>query len=284
MITATIGTALLVSQVLLGGHGHHKARVEECDRCGERDAQLVATLMTLQTCPQWRERDDAAHDLRDYDWRIHPEVVEALSFALLNDPEEEVREEAAESLTKMAPGLPVAHAALSRAAKCDRDLATRHWAKKGLKALPGPCESACQVCGPDALGEPGLSGPIVGETIFPGAPLVPGKTVIGPGFGAGVESITPLPPLDSAITSDPIPMPPSESPRELAPIPPAGPSDDSLEPLPLEAPGPSAATSRPKGDTIKPVQHVEAKRDVAKESKKRGLARLLRFPSSLLDR
>lgn len=278
---------MILSQTLLGGHGHHR-RVEECDRCGERDARLAATLVKLQTCPRWQERDDAAHDLRDYDWRVHPEVVETLCYALLNDPEEEVREEAAETLAKLAPGLPVAHASLSRAAKCDRDLATRLWAKKALKALPDSCEGTCQVCGPEAIvGEPGLVGPLVDETVFPGLPIVPGKPVIGPNPGLmldpGPESIAPLPPLESTVEPAPPPFAPSEPYRDATPLPPPPPSpavpDDSLEPLPLEAPGQAA---RPKSN-VKPAQHVEAKREKSKE-RKRGVARFLEIPAQLLKR
>ena len=45
---------------------------------------------------------------------------------------EEVREEVAETLAKLAPCTPVAHQALRRAAECDPDHATRKWAQKAL--------------------------------------------------------------------------------------------------------------------------------------------------------
>jgi hypothetical protein len=277
MLTATIGTALILGQAALGGHGHHDARAGACDSCGARNGVVLATLAKLQTSPRWRERDDAANDLRDFDWHCHPEVVEALAFTLLNDPEEEVREEAAESLAKMAPCLPVAHAALSRAAECDRDHATRHWARKGLKAIRGRCEGACQVCGPDAGGEFLAPGPIVGETILPGLPIVPGKTLMEPQVDSRVESIRPLPPPDEPGRISPEPLPPLDAPGEPAPIPPTNPSDETLEPLPLEPPGPSADRS-----AVKPAKHVETKR--VAQARKRALPRFLRIPSSLLDR
>jgi hypothetical protein len=277
MLTATIGTALILSQAAVGGHGHHDARAGACDSCGARNGVVLATIAKLQTSPRWRERDDAANDLRDFDWHCHPEVVGALAYTLLNDPEEEVREEAAESLAKMAPCLPVAHAALSRAAECDRDHATRHWARKGLKALRGRCEGTCRVCGPADDGEFLTPGPIVDETIMPGLPVVPGKTLMGPQVDSGLETITPLPPLDRPGRISPNPLPPLDSPSETSPVPPLHPSDETLEPLPLEAPGPSAARS-----AVKPAEHVETKR--VAQGRKRILPRFLRIPPSLLDR
>ncbi|SIO67601.1 HEAT repeat-containing protein [Singulisphaera sp. GP187] len=275
MLTATIGTALLICQSALGGHGHHGSKVGACDRCGEKNGDILATVSRLQTAPRWRDRDDAAHDLRDFDWRCHPEIVGALAYTLLNDPEEEVREEAAESLTKMAPCLPEAHAALSQAAENDRDYATRHWARKGLKALRGRCEGTCEVCEPGTSGAIVLPTTILGETFAPGLPMIPGKTLGEPRFESSVESFTPLTPgpLDSPVESMPL------APVEASPIPPDESGDMSLEPLPLEPPGPSAARSTPK--TARPV---ETKKVAQAPSRRRGLPRFIRIPSSLLDR
>lgn len=283
MFTATIGTALIFCQTALGGHGHHGAKVGACDSCGEKNGAIFATVARLQTAPRWRDRDDAANDLRDFDWRCHPEVVGALAFALLNDPEEEVREEAAESLAKMAPCLPVAHAALSQAAEHERDFATRHWAKKGLKALRGQCEGTCDVCEPGASEAIPLPTTLDGQTILPGFPLIPGKTLGEPPFDSTVESFTPLTPLPPDASLEGAPLAPEEAaplpPTEASPFPPADSDDPSLEPLPLEPPGPSAASS-----TSKPVRPVETKKVAQTPSRKRGLPRLIRIPASFLDR
>lgn len=276
MLTATIGTALLICQSVLGDHGHHRAKVGACDSCGEKNGEILATVSRLQTSPRWRDRDDAANDLRDFDWRCHPEVVGALAFTLLNDPEEEVREEAAESLAKMAPCLPVAHAALSQAAENEHDHATKHWVRKGLKALRGRCEGTCEVCVPGSSDAIVLPTSIAGETLAPGLPIIPGKTLGEPTFGPSAESFDiPLapPPPDSPVESSPL------APIEASPIPPVDSDDMSLEPLPLEAPGPSAARS-----TSKPGRPVETKKVAQAPSRRRGLPRLIRIPSSLLDR
>ncbi|WP_406696742.1 HEAT repeat domain-containing protein [Singulisphaera sp. Ch08] len=276
MLTATIGTALIICQSALGGHGHHGSKVEACDSCGEKSGVILATVSRLQTSPRWRERDDAANDLRDFDWRCHPEIVGVLAFTLLNDPEEEVREEAAESLAKMAPCLPVAHSALSQAAENDRDFATRHWARKGLKALRGRCEGTCEVCVPGTSDEIVLPTSIVGETFAPGLPVIPGKTLGVPQFESSVDSSIPLAPFPTdspAVESSPL------APIEASPIPPVDSNDMSLEPLPLEAPGPSAARSGPK--TSRPE---ETKKVAQAPSRRRSLPRFMRIPSSLLDR
>jgi hypothetical protein len=105
-------------------------------------------IETLQSHPRWRTRDDAAHELREFDWRCHPEILAALTTAMLTDCENEVREEAAESLAKIqpAPCSPEVHAALARTAQVDRDWCTRKWARKGAARLDGACRSDCGLC------------------------------------------------------------------------------------------------------------------------------------------
>src|SRR3954453_21455207 len=93
-------TWVLLAQASLGLGGHHARKVGCCDACGVEKALVLAEIQTLQTCPRWRARDNAAHRLRKFDWRCHPEAASALVVALLHDCEEEVREEAAQSLTR----------------------------------------------------------------------------------------------------------------------------------------------------------------------------------------
>jgi hypothetical protein len=103
---------------------------------------------TLQSHPRWRVRDNAAHALRKYDWRCHPEILSALAAAMLTDCEEEVREESAESLTKISPA-PCSvetHAALWQAAEGDPDHATRKWARRGLERVSKSCAGPCDAC------------------------------------------------------------------------------------------------------------------------------------------
>src|SRR5947209_2833855 len=137
-MSSMVYTTLVLTS--LGGlFGHHARRPGLCITCGEPPAAILTDIQVLQTCPNWRERDRAARRLRRYDWHCHPEVAAVLATALLTDRCEEVREEAAESLTRLAPCVPEAHAALRHAADADPDRATRKWARRGLRALGGRC-------------------------------------------------------------------------------------------------------------------------------------------------
>jgi hypothetical protein len=226
MVT-TWGLAVLVAQSILGS-GHHSPRPGCCDACGVGKGEVIAGIVRLQTCPNWRARDDAAHDLRKFDWRCHPEIVEALTAALVRDCEEEVREEAAESLVKMGACMPQAHEALARAARCDPDWATRHWARKGLKAFGRRCVDRCDVCGPTP-DDVGPIAPVLTPTPIP----IPGEV------SSSVAAPTPIPgeipappPLESGVAPpvDAPAIPPGPSPFSEPPPPPE--PEPVLRPLP----------------------------------------------------
>jgi hypothetical protein len=211
VMVATICTAFLVLAPGWGGHlGHRSARPAACcDACGMETAAVAAQISVLQTCPNWRVRDNAAHDLRKFDWRCHPQVASALAAALVNDREEEVREEAAQSLTKLAPRLPEVHAALRYAADRDPDHATRRWARKGLKALGGPCMGTCALCGTTA-------GPVVIEAPTVVAPATPAPAgAPEPGLLPPADPSPPLPPPAAEPGSRPASPPPAEVPAPL---------------------------------------------------------------------
>jgi hypothetical protein len=140
---------------------------------GEDMGAIASEIATLQTCPDWKQRERAAHRLRKFDWRCHPEVAWALVEAMLHDCKDCVRKEAAQSLKKLAPCLPAVHEALSYTSRCDPNHCTRFWARWALKTLGKHCEGPCSVCGPAAGPGPG-PGPI--EVIGPGplgSPLPP---------------------------------------------------------------------------------------------------------------
>jgi hypothetical protein len=194
MLSATLGVALIVAQSVVGGSEPRSAAGPCGDGCGVERTALFNQIERLQHAPRWRERDNAAHALRRFDWRCHPEAAEVLVTALLTDCHEEVREEAAQSLTKMAPCLPTVHMALTRAAAADPDGATRRWAKRGLRALGrNRCVGACTVCTPSAVAVPGQ---VVGEL-----PIVQGAP----------EKV--LPPVDSRVE----PAPAGPAPEPAAP-------------------------------------------------------------------
>src|SRR5271166_5502476 len=148
MITATVSAVLLlVSSVGVLPCGHDKVR-EECTVCAEETSAVHAQITRLESCSGWMARRRAARALRKFDWKCHPEAAEALAGALANDDCGLVRQEAAESLARMRPCLPVVHETVARAAKCDPSLLTRCSAKKALKSLGKACVETCSICGP----------------------------------------------------------------------------------------------------------------------------------------
>jgi hypothetical protein len=166
---------------------------------------VTRRIVALQKSPRWRDRDRAAQELRHVDWRAHPEVVGALAFSLLNDPEEEVREEAAESLARMRPCLPEAREAL-RIAATDRDLMTRKWARRGLAALPAACRVPCPV-----VVEPADAPPPPPPRPYRAPGVEPPTEVIPDG---PIESTVPPPPADEL---EPLPPPNPNAARRATP-------------------------------------------------------------------
>ncbi len=146
-MTASL-VVVLLGVSATGFHDHGPRRAVCCEGCGGQPSALTAAIRTLRTSPKWRARDDAAEALGKFDWRRHPEAALALSDALLLDPKDDVREEAAESLKKMAPCVPMVHAALSQAAAGDPEDDVREEARDALKAVGRRCVVDCQVCGP----------------------------------------------------------------------------------------------------------------------------------------
>lgn len=256
-MTSAVCTLVFAAQMAtgcgFGGHHHHNDRpvlvapativrtvpepvvVERlappvCDTCGARYSIVDAEIYRMQHDPRWRKRDHAAHRLRKCDWTGHPQVVSALVTTMLHDCHEEVREEAAESLAKMAPCLPEVHAALRRSALCDPDHATRKWARRGLKRVASHCSAPCSICHPGAseivVGPISQPGPVIIEgprtvvepplAVEPGLPMVPGAT---------------LPPVEGPMLE---PVPPDPTPELLPPptlVPPLPPGAGETAPL-----------------------------------------------------
>jgi|GEM_PF-2163960 len=257
MLSATVACMLLLAQSALGGHHDHpNGLIDGCDRCMAKEREVFATIARLQRSPRWQDRDDAAGDLQEYSWRSYPQVVGALAYSLLNDPEAEVREEAAESLAEMAPPLSEAHAALARAATTDRDYATRRQARKGLKELEGKrCALGCSLCdgvpiGPSSGPAPSAMAPAFEETHFPKA--VPYSSMSQPyprsGLPAPVDQDLPstlapgmptstYPRSETEMSPPPLPRPPVE---QSSPFPPGQPDFERVPPIP-QPPTPGAA-------------------------------------------
>ena len=207
--------------------GFHRPIVEVCDLCGIRDCRVDSLLVTLATAPRWRDRDNAAHALRKYDWRRHPEVALGLAAAL-RDPEEEVREESAESLQDLDPPpcLPEVHGALAWAATADPDHATRRDARRALDRLDQACYEPCSICTPGLYD---VQGPIVDSIGSPFRPEVSGTVLepsYGPAIGPASGEWSAEPPLERTFeggTSELSPYPPFESSRGFEELPPLSP-------------------------------------------------------------
>jgi hypothetical protein len=156
------------------------SEVVRCDDCGVRITAVESAIHCLATSPRDGDREAAARALRLVKWTCHPEIVPALANALCRDPDWCVREEAAESLTKLGACDPEAHAALARAAVRDPKLCVRLQARKGLKALSGRCDGDCSICDASTtpiptrfVGPPRPLGPI--------RSLIPSIDIAGPG-------------------------------------------------------------------------------------------------------
>ncbi len=195
----------LIGVTAVYANGHHRSKVVEtacCETCGVSEPGLAADLTALSTNPDEHERTRAARNLKNVDWRCHPEVVATLSTALMVDCCGSVRRAAAESLAKMAPCTPEAHMALSKAAASDKSLRARLWAKKGLKRIGKRCKAPCSVCGTTLVQTtPGVIVSPQDET-GSAAPLEP----------APEPSLTPLPGGSSAVTPGDEAPPPVPSP------------------------------------------------------------------------
>jgi hypothetical protein len=215
MILANLGLFVVIGASAVGSHDHRGPKPPSCDECGAKSAAVRKEIQILRTSRKKGDREDAAEDLRKFDWRRHPEAVLALCDALVLDPSDDVREEAAESLGKMAPCVPAAHEALSRAASRDPDHGVRKEARKAMTAMTAMgrrCIADCQVCGP-----------------LPDSSVIQGPTIIPPDW---------MPILSPGPFARPVPTPtPAEEPQ-LEPLPPTLPNVSPLPDVPPPPPTP----------------------------------------------
>jgi len=161
MTSGVVCQAVLIAATAVGGldglfdclkpdkrPSHAYGGVDCCRLCGAKHDLVIRGVHVLTTHPDWKLRKQVAHDLQDFNWRHHPEIVPAVSFSLLNDPHKKVRAQAARTLMKLGACDGLAHAALAEAAEHDSHLWTRHWSKKALKRLDRRCLTDCPICGP----------------------------------------------------------------------------------------------------------------------------------------
>lgn len=208
MVLANLGLFVAIGVSAIGSHDHRGSKPAPCDECGAEASRAGKAIQVLRTSRKEGAREDAAEDLRKFDWRRHPEAVLALSDALVSDPSDDVREEAAESLGKMAPCVPAAHEALSLAAARDPDHGVRKEARQALGAMGRRCIADCRVCGPLPTA-PRFQGP---STIPPDwMPILsPGpfsRPTPAPADEPQLEPLTPTPPNASPLSDVPPPPP-----------------------------------------------------------------------------
>ncbi|WP_165244814.1 HEAT repeat domain-containing protein [Paludisphaera soli] len=204
MMAATVSLYVVLAASVGTIHAGHASRQVECSDCGADFAAVEEQVVKLRTAPHWIARRKAARALRSYDWKQHPDAVEALSEAVRRDRQCLVRQEAAESLGKMKPCLPVAHEALSCAAKGDSSLIARLAAKKALKSVGKGCVEPCDVCGPEMDGDVEFLPTIHRELGTPIEPTFPELVPDAPG-----SLLEPLAPTSTVV---PVPVPPAPSP------------------------------------------------------------------------
>jgi hypothetical protein len=89
-------------------------------------------IQTLREDTEENNRLRAAEELRDYDPKVFPDILPALTEALANDPSFKVRAEAAESLGKINLVSPKAGYALEQALKFDSAKAVRDASRSAL--------------------------------------------------------------------------------------------------------------------------------------------------------
>jgi hypothetical protein len=216
------------------------------------EVRVEEAVRTLHCNPDWRKRDDAAHDLRAFDWREYPQITPALLEALRNDPHEEVREEAAQTLYRLAPCLEEVRFVLAGAARLDPDHATRKWAMKALDRIGDDCDRECDFCnesssvGGDRFGpsgfDPSIRLPILPEGRSPASlPDAPAETIVEPGLFPAV----PVPYLP-----DPGDPPVDDQLLELAPLPEIPPFPSVLSPFHGRISNPSPPTAAPAPDPV----------------------------------
>ena len=247
MFSATLLSLALVAQADLGPGGTSSTTrvvVSEtivCDDCGVREAAVASAIRCLATSPVDDGRVLAARALRSVKWTCHPEIVTALSGALLHDPDWCVREEAAESLTRLGACDPEAHEALARASVRDPKLCVRLRARKGLKALAGRCDGDCSICDRPMVPGPG---PIAGppRILGPVRSLIPSIGVAVPGFRMQIGPRRPPmafgPPvrIGPPVVVEPGPIVPLPPEPDLHPVRPEPEADEIPPPRPEPSP------------------------------------------------
>jgi HEAT repeats len=261
MMVATLSVVLIVAQSAAGWHEPviDDGRTGGCQACGVESGWVVEQLVRLQRGATWLERERGARSLRQLDGRCHPEVLGALAYSLLHDPNRSVRREVAETLVKLGACDPTVHQAMKRAATCDPSLLTRLWARKGLSLQKRRCEGACGVCATPGeiivdLPDSGTRGS--GQVIAPEPAGIP---------SVGIESAPSLAPLDEPTEPAPraTPGPALDSSVKPRPAPPGSTRDaDKLAPLPDPEDDATPAARKPEA-RVTPAPRTLPRRPVA---------------------
>jgi len=188
--------------------------------------QVPALIDMLKSASDDRDRVAAANALREYDAKVYPEVLPALTDALAGDSSSSVRSEAAEAIGRIRPITPQAGYALEQAKENDKDRSVRNAARlallqyKILGWIPGTkAEIAFQTKEP----------PLASQSVK----SVPSTTVLRP---------TPSPALAAG------PVSPPQVVKPLLPTAPPGP--EIISPKQLETSEPPVADPSKRGPAL----------------------------------
>lgn len=192
---------------------------------------VPALIEALKNSKDEKARAAAAGELDEYDAKAFPEILPALTEALIGDPSTSVRSKAAESIGKVRPITAAAGYALERAAADDKSLSVKVAAKMALMKYR-------------VLGHmPGtkVEGALV-QSAEP--PLAAGPTVKGTPAGTVLRP-TPAPiPVAGPVAIPPVAVPPSDVPPESPSA--TKPVDPQTGEPPLAEPGKPVLTNTPK--------------------------------------
>jgi HEAT repeats len=233
---------------------------------------VPALIETLKSSKDEKARAAAATELREYDAKVFPDILPALTEALTNDPRSSVRADAAESIGKVRPISLQAGYALEQAIAHDKDTIVRisaRWAIAQYRVLGyfagGKTDLTTVQTAEPPLASSSPTKVTAGGTILrPTPPPVPVSGPVmppsGPSLPPNSESLAPKvnpqtgePPLEEPGRAAPILTTRPRTPTPIIVIPP--PPREIIIPIPTVVPTPPALVG-PKTlpDLGKPVE------------------------------
>jgi hypothetical protein len=212
--------------------------------------RVPALILQLRTDPDEAKRQAAAEELRQYDPKVFPEMMQALADALLKDASAGVRAEAATTIGKLRPVSQAAGYALEQAKANDASWRVRLAAQNSLLQY----HLVGYRSGKHPENAPATGDPVTTQANRLPSPQPAPQPVVKVPRGARNES--PEPPLASAPADGSRPMPPSRPvPQQpTSPYPTLTPvsAPKLLTPPAINAPAPTPPTIPPSQSAPQP--------------------------------